>query len=281
MSYLKQASASLLSPSLRRRLRGLAMFAAASTALAAPLGARAQDFLQFSYGASISSPPATNSQLGTPPWLLVDITNLDPGNQSGGVRMKISPFFQDTSTNPTTTYPDVFVSELAFNLIGAPLSVSYGGNCVSNEAAICTGFLTGANNGIFSGNGNQGVSGSAQTSGYDLLVNLPPPPGSAANVLNDGNFIEFDLTGVGVDAFLKQTANPGNNYTVAKVQGLAGNPGSTVISGEPGGDPPIDPETQVPGPLPILGGASAWAFSRHLRRRVQSGRSALAAVGSV
>jgi hypothetical protein len=159
--------------------------------------------------------------------------------------------------------------------------VAYGGNCVSFEIAICTGFENGANNGIFSGNGNQGISGSSQTSGYDLLVDLPPPPGSGSNVLNDGNFIEFGLAGVGADAFLKQTTNAGNYYTVAKVQGLEGRPGSTVISGEPGGDPPIDPETQVPGPLPILGGATAWAFSRRLRRRVQLGGRALAAVGSV
>jgi hypothetical protein len=193
--------------------------------------------------------------------------------------MKISPVFQDDSTNPTTTYPDVFVSELAFNLIGAPLSVAYGGNCVSFEIAICTGFENGANNGIFSGNGNQGISGSSQTSGYDLLVDLPPPPGSGSNVLNDGNFIEFDLTGVGADAFLKQTTSAGNYYTVAKVQGLEGRPGSTVISGEPGGDL-IDPETQVPGPLPILGAVSAWAFSRRLRRRVQVGQGVLAPVRS-
>ena len=246
----------------------------------APLGARAHDSVQFLYGTSISSPPATNSQLGNPPWLQVDITNLLSGDPTGGVRMKISPVFQDATTSPTTIYPDVFVSELAFNLLGAPLSVAYGGNCVSFETAICTGFETGANNGIFSGNGNQGISGSAQASGYDLLVDRPPPPGSGSNVLNDGNFIEFDLTGVGADAFLKQTTNAGNYYTVAKVQGLDGTPGSTVISGEPGVDPPIPPETQAPGPLPILGAASAWAFSRRLRRRVQVGQGVLPAVGS-
>jgi hypothetical protein len=229
----------------------------------------------FFYGTSISVPPATTSQLGDPPWLQVDINDVS----SGVVNMKISPVFQ--SALPPATYPDVFVSELAFNLIGAPLPVAYGGNCLSAEAAICTGFLTGANNGIFSGNNNQGVSGSAQTSGYDLSVNLPPPPGSAANVLNGGNFISFDLTGVSADDFLAQTSNAGNYYTVAKVQGLAGTPGSTVISGEPGGEPPIPPDTTVPTPLPILGAASALACSRRLRRRVQRGRGVPVVVGSV
>ena len=45
-------------------------------------------------------------------------------------------------------------------------------------------------------------------------------------------------------------------------------------------EPPIDPETQVPGPLPILGAASAWVFSRRLRRRVQVGQGVLAPVRS-
>lgn len=128
----------------------------------------------------------------------------------------------------------------------------------------------------------QGVSGGAQTGGYDLLVDLPPPPGSGPTFLNGGDSITFNLTGAGLyaEAFLAQTANAGAYYTVAKVQGLTGQPDSTVISGEPGGEPPIDPETQVPGPLPILGAASAWAFSRRLRRRVQVGQSVLPAVGS-
>jgi len=75
-----------------------------------------------------------------------------------------------------------------------------------------------------------------------------------------------------------------NGYqTATKIQGLNGTPGSTVITGTGElipAEPPIDPETQVPGPLPILGAASAWAFSRRLRRRVQVGQGVLAPVRS-
>jgi hypothetical protein len=113
MSNSKYSFTSLLKPPFRRKLRGWSAIAVSFTALMTPLGARAQDSVQFLYGTSISSPPAMNSQLGTPPWLQVDITNLVSGDPTGGVRMKISPVFQDDSTNPTTTYPDVFVSELA------------------------------------------------------------------------------------------------------------------------------------------------------------------------
>ena len=240
----------------------------------------AQAQVSFLYGTSISSPPASTSQLGTPPWLQVLIE--DSG--ANEVLMTITPFFQDPAppADPLTTYPSVFVSELAFNLnLDTPASVVYAGDCFSVEASICSNFVGRPQNGIFTGANNQGVSGSGQTSGYDLSVNLPPPPGSAPNVLNAGDVISFKLAAPSLDAgtftsasFLAQTSNAGDYYTVAKIQGLRGNPNSTVISGEPQAEPPIPPETEVPAPLPLLGAASALAFSRRLRLRRQLHRRA-------
>lgn len=248
-------------------------------ALATPLGAKAQ--VEFLYNAPIAIPPGEVAPPGQPPWLqvLIDTVGKDT------VQMTMTSTLSD---------PSPFISEVAFRLDPSlfPLlaNVNYvPETCRSNEAAICTNFLGNSKNGVKFGVNTQGISGGAQTSGYDLLIDLPPPPGSGSTFLNGGDSISFQLTGTGLyaeaflppqQAFLAPTANSGAYYTVAKVQGLPGEPGSTVIAGEPGGDPPIEPETQAPGPLPILGGASAWACSRRLRRRVQRGRDGLPAVRS-
>ena len=117
-----------------------------------------------------------------------------------------------------------------------------------------------------------------------MLVQLPPPGVKLDNSQSPIRlFIQAPTPTFSVADFLGDLSKDGYE-TAAKIQELNGNPGSTVITGtgefNPE-EPPIDPETQVPGPLPILGGAAAWACSRRLRRRVQRGRGVPVVVGSV
>lgn len=262
----------------------------AAAGLMMPLGASAQ--VEFLYGAPIpkgDSPPAPAPPIllpkppGDPYWLQVLINE---GDIAGEVVMTMNAFFQEQAVSPDTTptvFPDPFVSQVAFNFIDTlniPIDaagVSYvSGSCSSIEAAICENFTGMSENGVFGQNNLMGVSGGAQTSGYDLLINLPPPKGSAKNVLNGGNTITFKLFGSGLSpaAFLGRSETSGQYYSVAKVQGLCpddlesdSDECSTVISGEPNEEPPTPKEDQVPAPLPLLGACAAWTFSRRLRRR--------------
>jgi hypothetical protein len=239
------------------------------------------DTVVFTYGTTISDPPATNSQLGTPPWATVTLTE----QADGLFWMDIDTSFNSTQTPPS----DPSLTQLAFNL-NTNYS-SYGTNAFSLVNPFClpnspttTTTCDGKDLALAYALNGQGITGSGQPQGgFDLLVQLPPPGVKLDNSQAPIRlFIQAPTTTFSVADFLGDVSTDGYE-TAAKIQELKGTPGSTVITGtgelKPE-EPPIDPETQVPGPLPILGGASAWAFSRRLRRRVQLGGGAIAAIGS-
>lgn len=279
LSFIHSRSAA----SLRKRLAraGLMIGVAGGCLLGSTTRSLAavNDTMVFTYGTSISSPPATNSQLGTPPWATVTLTE----QADGLFWMDIDTSFSSTQTPPS----DPSVTQLAFNLNNN--YSSYGTNAFSLVSPFCepnssttTTTCDGSISLAYALDG-QGITGAGQPKGgFDLLVQLPPPGKKLDNSQSPIRlFIQAPTITFSVADFLGGLSKDGYE-TAAKIQELNGNPGSTVITGTGGGgEPPIDPETQVPGPLPILGAASAWAFSRHLRRRVQVGQGVLAPVRSV
>lgn len=110
---------------------------------------------------------------------------------------------------------------------------------------------------------------------FDLLVDLPPPLRSNGAMLDNSqspitllisapsNFSTADL----IKQFSQPPLQKNKRYTayesLAKVQRLP-TAGSTTLIGV---DAPPDSQP-VPGPLPLLGAASALGFSRALRRRL-------------
>lgn len=112
---------------------------------------------------------------------------------------------------------------------------------------------------------------------FDLLVDLPPPLQSSGAMLDNSqspttllisapaSFSTADL----IKQFSQPPLQKNKPYTayesLAKVQRLP-TAGSTTLIGV---DAPPDSQP-VPGPLPLLGAASALGFSRALRRRLAS-----------
>jgi len=248
--------------------------------------AAAGDTVVFTYGKSISAPEADNSQLGPPPppWATVTLTEQTGGQFLMNIDTSFAP---EDGSNPSLT-------ELAFKLnpsYATPLSFSFFAPCIyaglgsPPSPQTCGGDL-GLDSSDFAGDGSVGVSGADQTSGYDFFVDLPP---NGQKLNNAQSPIELSIQGpadFGIAYFLLGSPQDIENKdyaTVAKIQelievptGCEGDactfPGSTVITGSGSNEPPGPPEeSQVPGPLPLLGAATAFGFSRKLRYRIAAG----------
>lgn len=204
----------------------------------------------------------------------------DLGNLSDGIfSMTIDTSFK--STNPPS---DPSLTQLAFNLDPFPVgSFSFtsaitppGSSCTPNSpgtTTTCDGTITLG----FGSNNSQGVDGSGQKFGYDLLVNLPPPGIKLNNaqspitlyIQGPSDFkvasfraCSFDKTYAKID---ESNCPEGYYETVAKIRELNAPVGSTVLIGF---DPPNGNGTSVPAPLPLAGAAAALGLSRSLRRRL-------------
>jgi len=196
--------------------------------------------------------------------------------------MDIDTSFASTQTPPS----DPSLTQLAFNLNGDYSSIPDPFTLVTpfctpnspSTTTTCDGSIS-----LEYDLDNVGVSGSGQTSGYDLLVQLPPPGLKLDNSQSPIRlYIQGPSSSFSVVDFFEACSNgalydggcpTGDYQTVAKVQELNGNPNSTVISGTgtftPGGEPE---DNSVPGPLPIIGAATAFGFSRKLRQRIGAQR---------
>jgi hypothetical protein len=176
LSFIHSRSA----PSLGKRLAltGLMIGGAGGCLLGSTTRALAavNDKVVFTYGTSISSPPATNSQLGTPPWATVTLTE-----QAGGLFwMDIDTSFNSTQIPPS----DPSLTQLAFNLntdytsFGTTAFKKVSPFCEPNSSTTtttCDGSISLA----YALNG-QGITGSGQPQGGFDLAGSASATGSEA-----------------------------------------------------------------------------------------------------
>jgi hypothetical protein len=113
--------------------------------------------------------------------------------------------------------------------------------------------------------------------GWALQIFLPPPPsagGPLTQLGSAGEIQTFIVEGLQESDFITNTslqtpdgAVARGSYSCTHAQGVAGAPGSTLLCATvaPGG-------SKVPGPLPLLGAAAAFGYSRKLRTRIQGSR---------
>ncbi len=185
---------------------------------------------------------------------------------TGKVNLTVATNFSD---------PKNFIDDIGFNFTNSITGLAID-SCSESVNTICapgdTSLVVNPNGVSVNGGGSIGV-------GFDFLVDFPPPPGSGGNpgpkrLGGSGETITLTLKstnpgGLAPGDFFTQTSNL--LYTSAHIQGLAVG-GSTNIVGTPPGNtpPPPAPGDAVPGPLPLLGAAAAFGYSRKLRGRIKA-----------
>jgi hypothetical protein len=122
-----------------------------------------------------------------------------------------------TFTISLTGQSGSFVGEIAFNVVG-PVTVT-GTQTVANGGITCTncGAIDTSGLSVTLGNNNQN---SPPFTGFDGLIDLPPPPGGTA-VLNAGESITFTVNGLfNVDLCNAFSTGSPSLSIVAHIQGL-------------------------------------------------------------
>jgi len=187
---------------------------------------------------------------GSAPWMQAIITDI-----TGGVQFDFIGLFSSAN----------FVSEIAFNLVND--SPSY----LSTLTAACVP-LSGStscttNTRFVAGQDGQTVN---NFMGFDLTFFLPPPQGGPENTLGaPPDAVRFILTGNGLDVTDFIAKNADQYYTMAKIQSINTDPGSTSITiSKPPTPTTFSNGNSVPGPLAVAGVFSAFAYSRKLRKRI-------------
>jgi|GEM_PF-2399480 len=206
----------------------------------------------------------------------------DPDKASAGdhFRMEIKALFDPVDGSMPS------LTQLAFNLLGdysvdAEMFKVVGCSSPNPGSTICEALAKGAVSAAYQSNGMNVDGLSLKKHAFDFLVELPPPGDPKLDVGQSPIILDIAAPpGFSVQAF-KACSNDevfnditgcsGGAYeTVAKVQELRGSPNSTLISGSD--PPPLLNGEPVPGPLPILGAASAFRLSRRLRQRLALAR---------
>lgn len=112
--------------------------------------------------------------------------------------------------------------------------------------------------------------------GWDLALDLPPPPGGPDNTLGSaGEFQRFVISGLQESNFTPNLATQGpggqtasGTYSCVHAQGLPSPLGSSRLCATL----PSSSISSVPGPLPVLGAVAAFGYSRRIRSRIGSTR---------
>jgi hypothetical protein len=145
------------------------------------------------------------SPVGATPWLTATFTDLAPGS----VQLVVS-------TSGLTA--NEFVSELYFNV--DPL-LNAAGLGFTRDIASTGPDLNPPNNGIFTATNQYQADGDGL---YDILFDLPPPPGQQSAVFGTNETLIYTISGTGLSAqsfyFLSQPAgnNNGPFYAAAHIQ---------------------------------------------------------------
>jgi hypothetical protein len=196
-------------------------------------------------------------------WVLGEIKNLN----STQVEIKLTTNFGSAGNFAGGNPPPGAVFNLS-NVVGTPTFTSctpstLSGTTPSAGTVACTGqspLLT------YDSTGGIGFIASV---GWELGLNMPPPPGGPDNTLGStGEILTFVVSGLQESNFTPNAAAGGTYGCVHGQELLRG--GSTRLCATLAGSPPV--KFSVPGPLPLFGAAAAFGYSRKLRTRIQSFR---------
>ncbi|WP_216904621.1 hypothetical protein [Synechococcus sp. CCY 9618] len=241
----------------------------------------------FEYGGLVPGAGATPGSVSTPgPWARVTLSDTIANTVTLLVENLVPAPYGDTLT------------ALVFNLSPSSnfllsATCSTGGTAyVATTAGSACGTLSGQ------GTNNQSLSGGGQaTKRFDLLFDLKPQDNNPNKALNGGETMTFQVTNTGAGPFSVSSllaTNPvfksdqpstGGYYSFAKFQSVGNGSGSVEVYGTPRpvggpGDAPGDPPgTAVPGPVPLLGAAAGFGWSRKLRRRLRDSRNGITPAG--
>jgi hypothetical protein len=235
------------------------------TTVLSAAGAVAASFT-FNYTNPIGSEPTPS---GAGPWLTAFIED----------QVEVANIVKITLRNTTpgdglATGSDPYntINGVVFNLKNASSLVISAKSCTPTGTVDCistnpTETIRFAPNNIDLG------AGGNQSKGFDLSLELPPPPSnSPSESMGPGDVVTFVLqnTGTGTfnaNSFLSQ--NSRGWTTLAKVQAIGGfGPSSVICSSQD-----TKCRRKIPAPLPILGAAAGFGLSRRLRRRIKASSS--------
>lgn len=240
----------------------------------------------FSLGAPLLAPTAANAAIGDSFTILYN-TESQPGTATPyGPLFEgfVQGVFTELQTGVdglgrvgvvfTTNFgtPAEFADDFAlnlFNLSGPQIPSAIDGSCTAGTGTLCIPNV--ANQVEFT---NQSF---VSSTGWNVRLNTAPPnvpgTGNDARLSGSGETIFFQIIAANLNINSFQPATTGNQangfLSCTHGQGLgASATGSTLICGNKinGGI------TEAPGPLPILGAAAAFGYSRKIRTRIQSSR---------
>jgi hypothetical protein len=225
--------------------------------LALPTPARSASFT-FDYDFSSPTQPS-----GTGPWLRAVIE--DTGT-TGEVKITLSSLLTDPSEFFSGFDDDQSAPVgIAFNLKDSTISLS--GGCTPFRGDGCLDNPSGASPQLTQiPNGINGISSDSRFQGFDVGLLLAPPPVGAR--FNSNDIIIYTLNGVGLTADQFNTTNPGGFCSAAKVGGTSASTVNGTTTAIAANCPGETPSSKVPAPLPLLGAAAAFGFSRKIRRRI-------------
>lgn len=244
-------------PVLRAGLAGVGAGIAFAIPFLVPSAALAGDPLvlevtQFLNGTTTTTPS------GPPPWLRLTFTD----DLTNTVKVLI-----ENLVDPAL-YPDA--NKNLFELVAVNVSPSI--NLVDLALdAVCSpgpGPGTCKNSGVFTAT-TQNAQQAPGQQGFDARFELPPPPGGDAR-FGPGDKVTYTLQATGLTAQSFNFANSNGLCVAAHAISLGPNTvsstlGSSAVNGTCGGS-----TQKVPGPLPILGAAAAFGYSRKIRTRISS-----------
>jgi hypothetical protein len=240
----------------------------------------------FSLGAPLLAPTAANAAEGDSFTILYN-TETQPGTASPygnlfagfvqGVFTELAPdddglgrieakFTSNFGTD--AEYANDFVLNL-FNLTGPQIPTSIDGSCTNGFGTQCISNV--ANQVQFD------TSSFISSTGWNTRLNTCPPNegltgGNDCRLNSIGQDITFTIVAANLNINSFQPATTGNQangfLSCTHGQGLPNLTQSTLICG----NKVINDVTEVPGPLPILGAAAAFTYSRKIRTRIQGSR---------
>jgi hypothetical protein len=187
-----------------------------------------------------------------------------------GTATQVGTAVQFVFTTAATGNTSQFFNDFVFNVTGGPASLGLDSiQCTGNALADCSNVDGNAGDGNYIADGSAPLGNFISTTGWELTLLNAPPPGGAGNILNEvaigqsGETIQFTVANFSL-ALL--TTNESNGYfSCTHHQGLPNGPGSSRLCAKLQDNAPGD---EVPGPLSIFGAATAFGYSRKLRRRL-------------
>jgi hypothetical protein len=184
---------------------------------------------------------------------------------TGGIKIDFTSNFSD---------PNNFADDFVFSLKNTLSNITV--TCTAGTGTTCTPPPIYE----YDPNGKQNF---VSTKDWELALFTPPNPGGIDDKLSgQGDTISYTVLATVFAGTAQQRGlliedfnASGNAFSCTHMKGITAsgsNPTSSRICTGQNPTPFVFPASSVPGPLPILGAAAAFGYSRKLRTRIQSSR---------